>query len=391
MPKICVDAGHNNSGADTGAQGNGLFEQHLNLDIALRLQTLLKVNGFQVVMTREGDFVQGDHSSINASLQTRCAIANREKADLFVAIHCNAGGGTGVEVFAVPGGRAEKCAGRVLDRLIEICKFTNRGVKTDRNFYVLVNTVMPAILTENGFIDNKNDAEKLKDPEFRQKIAIAHAKGICDYFGQMYVESTKDVLNVKPKNIPILGKETITLDQCQAYIGKRNPDAPNLLSYYIKYGDMLGIKWGYAVAQMLHETGFLKFGGDVLPGQNNFAGIGATGGGAVGASFTTPDEGVLAHLEHLYAYASAKPLPAGLPKVDPRFDLVSRGSYPNWQDLDGHWAVPGNGYGDAIVRIYDEMMREQAGEHQATESRAIDLLRRILEMLLEFFKGSKNG
>jgi N-acetylmuramoyl-L-alanine amidase len=70
-------------------------------------------------------------------------------------------------------------------------------------------------------------------------------------------------------------------------------------------------------------------------GQNNFAGIGATGGDVRGASFSTPEEGVLAHLQHLYAYATTNPLPTQYSLVDPRFHLVQRGSAPTWTALNG--------------------------------------------------------
>lgn len=200
MPKICIDPGHNSSGADTGVEGSGLYEQSLTLDIASRLKSLLVYNGFEVVMTREGDFVNGAHGTVNESLKTRCDIANAFGADLFVSIHINSGGGTGTEVYALPGGRAVVAAQRVLNRLIYACGWTNRGVKIDREFYVLVHTDMPAILTENGFIDTQSDAAKLADPNFRQVIAVAHAKGICDYFGILYKEmlqgGTTEVKNI---------------------------------------------------------------------------------------------------------------------------------------------------------------------------------------------------
>jgi N-acetylmuramoyl-L-alanine amidase len=156
----------------------------------------------------------------------------------------------------------------------------------------------------------------------------------------------------------ILGKETLTVEQCKQYLLKNNPNAPEVIASYKKFGNILGIKWGYAVAQMMKETNYLKFGGDVKPQQNNFAGIGAVGGGAVGASFSSIDDGVLAHLEHLFAYASTAPLPEGLSMLDPRFNLVKRGSCPNVEDLNGHWAVPGVGYGESIISIYNRISAE---------------------------------
>ena len=190
---------------------------------------------------------------------------------------------------------------------------------------------------------------------------------------------------------PILGGEAITLEQCRKFLLRYNPDAPDIIPFYKTYGELLGIRWGFAVAQMIKETGYLKFGGDVMPTQNNFAGIGAVGEGAKGAVFSTPDEGVLAHLEHLYAYCSTERLPVGIPKLDPRFELVKRGSCPNWEDLNGHWAVPGNRYGEDIVTIYEKMASEVVTslpfEHKATT-----LLRKILAIIIGLFynDNSKN-
>ncbi len=189
MPKICIDPGHNKSGIDTGAQGCGLFEQDLTLDIGLRLKPLLEANGIEVVMTRTGEKVPGNYSSVSGSLKARCDIANNANVDLYVSIHINAGGGTGSEVWVVStGGRAEKLAKSVLSRLVSQCGWSNRGVKT-ANDYVLKYTNAPAILTESGFIDTPSDARKLSDPNFRQAIAVGHAQGICDYLGITYNES----------------------------------------------------------------------------------------------------------------------------------------------------------------------------------------------------------
>ena len=199
MPICCVDPGHNKSGIDTGAQGCGLFEQDITLDIALKLKPLLESNGIQVVMTRTSDRVPGNYTTVAGSLQSRCDISDNAKADLFVSIHCNAGHGTGTEVWVVSeGGRAEKAAKAVLASLIEYCGWANRGIRT-ANDYVLRNTIAPAILTENGFIDTIGDAVKLSSPSFRQDIAIAHAKGICDYFGIQYkgVDSVAEVVTPK--------------------------------------------------------------------------------------------------------------------------------------------------------------------------------------------------
>jgi len=97
--------------------------------------------------------------------------------------------------------------------------------------------------------------------------------------------------------------------------------------------------------------GWFRFGGQVLQEQNNFCGLGAVNGGATGATFDTPQLGVRAQIQHLKAYANAEPLVNE--RVDPRFALVTRGCAPCWEDLNGRWAVPGDSYGQDILRLYD--------------------------------------
>jgi len=194
MPTIVLDPGHQGSGVDTGATGNGLREQDITLAICRELYALLQYNGFTVITTREGDFVNGPHSTLNESLQTRVNIAENAKADLFVSVHVNAGGGTGEEVLiAGTGGRAEQAANKVYAQINRISGWANRGVKV-QNIYVLKQTSMPAILTENGFIDSASDSAKLKDPAFIKSLAVAHAKGVCEYFGLTYREQAQKVV-----------------------------------------------------------------------------------------------------------------------------------------------------------------------------------------------------
>ncbi|MBC2723481.1 N-acetylmuramoyl-L-alanine amidase [Desulfosporosinus sp.] len=435
--KVCIDPGH--GGYDPGAMAYGLKEKDLTLDICLKLKPLLEFNGINVTLTREGDYAVGhNENNLNGELWARVNKAESAKVDLFVSVHINAGGGTGVEVLIIgPGGRAEKAAKKVLPFLVQAGGWANRGVKT-QNVMVLRETSMPAILTENGFIDKEADVAKLREPNFRQTLAVAHAKGICDYFGIKYreeissqpnpsvmyrvilddkqtmalssqdnaifevkkavdsgqalkgvVQRTSDDVNIfvydpAPNVVktPIMGIETITIMQCSQFLLKHNPNAPDIIPFYKKNGEILGLRWGYAVAQMIKETGYLKFNGAVKAEQNNFAGIGAVGGGAQGATFSTKEEGVLAHLEHLFAYASKSPLPVAIPKVDPRFDLVTRGSCPNWEDLNGRWAVPGNGYGEDIVRIYNLIAKEViSGDIEETS-----ILKKIYKLISDYYE-----
>lgn len=439
--KLCIDPGH--GGYDSGAVGNGLQEKDLTLDICLKLKSILEYNGINIILTRAGDYAPDYQNNLNGDLSARVQVAEAAQVDLFLSVHINAGGGTGVEVLiSGTGGRAETAANKVLPYLVQAGGWANRGVKT-QNLFVLRETSMPAILTENGFIDQVKDAVNLKDPNFRQSLAVAHAKGICDYFevqfkepvpsteqstpNVMYriildgkqtmalssqenaitavkeavdhgqstkgiVQRTSDGVNVFEYVAPsaaqktsIMGVETMTVEQCRQFLIKNNPSAPDIIPFYKRKGELLGIRWGYAVAQMILETGYLRFSGDVKADQNNFVGIGAIGGGVPGASFSTQEEGVLAHLEHLFAYASIEPLPTGIPKVDPRFDLVKRGSCPNWEDLNGIWAVPGLKYGEDIVKIYDEIAKEQISSNTGETS----LLKKIYKQIADYFKGVK--
>jgi len=194
-PKACLDPGH--GGYDPGACGNGIQEKDETLDIALRLRPLLIFNGIEVVMTRDGDYAPGHlEHDLNGELQKRVYIAEAFGADLFVSIHINAGGGTGEEVLVQHfGGDAKRCADIMTPLLTQVGGWACRGVK-EQNVMVLRETSMPAILTESGFIDSVADTAKLKDPNFRQAIAIAHAKGICSYFGITYKEKgSEDVLD----------------------------------------------------------------------------------------------------------------------------------------------------------------------------------------------------
>ena len=113
-----------------------------------------------------------------------------------------------------------------------------------------------------------------------------------------------------------------------------------------------GVKAEIAFTQCMKETGFLKYGGDVLPNQYNFAGIGATGG-VHGAKFKNVRTGIRAQVQHLKAYASTSPLKNAC--VDPRFNYVTRNTAPyvEWlgikENPNGHGWASAKNYGYDIV------------------------------------------
>ncbi|MGD6775892.1 N-acetylmuramoyl-L-alanine amidase [Sutcliffiella horikoshii] len=178
----------------------------------------------------------------------------------------------------------------------------------------------------------------------------------------------------KPTGLSIEGKSALKAEELDTFVKGINPNAPLLGEYYIELGKAYNIRGDVAFAQAIHETNYFRFTGIVNPNQNNYAGIGATGGEVRGAAFATPEEGVLAHIQHLYAYANRKQLPTTYPKVDPRFDLVTRGIATGWIDLNGRWAVPGTQYGQLILKIYEKMLEETITVKQEELEKMRDML-----------------
>ncbi len=175
--KIYIDAGH--GGSDPGAVGNGLREKDLTLTISKRIKAYLDNNysGHNARLSRTGDTTM--------SLSQRTNAANNWGADYFLSVHINAGGGTGYEDYIYSGGVSSKTAS-IRDTIhVEVVKqisnVRNRGKKR-ANFHVVRETRMPAMLSENLFIDTKADANKLKDSKFLDKVAKGHAIGLAKAF-----------------------------------------------------------------------------------------------------------------------------------------------------------------------------------------------------------------
>jgi hypothetical protein len=117
---------------------------------------------------------------------------------------------------------------------------------------------------------------------------------------------------------------------------------------YVEEAAAEGINSDVAFCQMVHETDYLRFGGAARAWQNNFCGLGVTGGGRGGLSFPSVRIGVRAHVQHLKAYANAEPLHQKC--VDPRFALVRRARAPFVEDLAGAWAADPQ-YGVKLRRL----------------------------------------
>jgi hypothetical protein len=158
---------------------------------------------------------------------------------------------------------------------------------------------------------------------------------------------------------PIKGIWSGTGDRLASYLLAICPSprftvpTPVIADLYVRYCAEAGLRADLLWAQMILETGYGMYEGDVSPEQNNYAGIGATGGGVAGAAFLTPEAGVMAQVAHMVAYVyTSSPVEWANSTTDPRFDLVSpRGAASVLADLNGRWAVPGTAYGQSIEAI----------------------------------------
>lgn len=175
MVKIFIDPGH--GGMDSGAVGNGLYEKNVTLQIARRINEIL-LNEYSGVTTRLSR--TGDQT---VSLSQRTNAANAWGADFYLSVHINSGGGTGYEDFIYPGSGTPTTTYQtnIHQEVMKLVDFVDRGRK-QANFHVLRVSNMPALLTENGFIDNSSDAAKLKQTDFIDRIARGHVNGLVRSF-----------------------------------------------------------------------------------------------------------------------------------------------------------------------------------------------------------------
>jgi len=202
-PTVVIDPGH--GGIDEGTKWYGLAEKDVTLDVAQRLERLLKGTPVQTVLTRRDD--------VYVSLPDRVEIANRlgetNSNVIFVSIHFNQAAEEsvdGIETYyadqKIPPAtdwtwvgffnrpedaeldRGENLAadlqGALSSRMLE----ANRGIKS-RSLYVVRHTLMPAVLVEGGFLSNKIENQMLRNDSYRDRIAEGIAAGILSYTQNM--------------------------------------------------------------------------------------------------------------------------------------------------------------------------------------------------------------
>ena len=172
---VCIDAGH--GGDDVGAILDKRYEKDDTFEIAKLVKKYLKKQNVKVIMTRKKDK--------SVSLEERCKIKKKKKADFFVSIHRNsAKTGNGIEIWCNSSKREEdtNLANTILEKLQNTEIQKNRGVKygtingENSDYYVLKNTNMPSCLIELGFITDEKDNQLLDS--HKKEYAKAIADGI---------------------------------------------------------------------------------------------------------------------------------------------------------------------------------------------------------------------
>lgn len=169
---VVIDAGH--GGHDNGGQWGRVYEKHLALDTAYRLESKLKSLGYQTVMTRRSDYF--------ISLPQRVHTANRYRNSIFVSIHYNytwKQDVSGLETF-YSSEEGRRLAQLVQSNLIRRTRTVDRSAKYAR-FYVIRHATVPAILVEGGFVSNATERDRMKSGWFRESIAQGIVDGIQRY------------------------------------------------------------------------------------------------------------------------------------------------------------------------------------------------------------------
>ncbi|WP_206026129.1 N-acetylmuramoyl-L-alanine amidase [Roseimicrobium sp. ORNL1] len=170
---VILDPGH--GGHDRGAAIGYVFEKHLALDTARRVEQLLRAQGLKVIMTRSSD--------VFIPLPGRSSKGNSVRDAVFVSIHYNysrGGSGNGLETFYCHND-SYKLAGYIQAYIIQESRLSNRGVK-HANYHVIRETSKnPAVLVECGFVSNSSERAAMMTGLYRERLAVGIAKGILAY------------------------------------------------------------------------------------------------------------------------------------------------------------------------------------------------------------------
>jgi len=188
---VCVDPGH--GGTDPGKVGiNGQLEKDINLAIAKKLKTYLEASDVTVVLTRDKDmglYSSGDAHKKMADMRKRCQLIEEVKPDLVISIHQNSYHEEyvhGAQVFYYGTSEPGKALAELIQKkMIDYVDPENRRqAKANESYYILKKTNVPIAIVECGFLSNWEEAKKLQDPGYQNKIAWAVAMGMISYMNQ---------------------------------------------------------------------------------------------------------------------------------------------------------------------------------------------------------------
>lgn len=189
---VIVDAGH--GGDDGGAIGiDGTVEKDINLDIALKLEKILKFYGFNVIMTRTQDVMTCDDGLDSlrkrkiSDIHNRFELMRKNPDAIFISVHHNKfedSSQHGTQVFYSGNDERSKELAEAIQTSVTLTlqRKNDRVVKkSGSGIYLLYHAKIPAVLVECGFISNSDEVKKLKDESYRMKLAILIADGLLKY------------------------------------------------------------------------------------------------------------------------------------------------------------------------------------------------------------------
>lgn len=192
IPTIIIDAGH--GGEDGGAIGiDGTIEKNLNLEIALKLNDVLSVMGYETRMVRISDIsiYNGNPKTLRekkvSDIRNRTAIMEEYENCLYVSIHQNKYDDAsiwGAQTFYSPNNEQSKKLAQFIQSSIatELQPENKRQIKqSGTSIYVLYNATKPAVMVECGFISNPNELSQLKIEEYQSKMAFSILSGLINY------------------------------------------------------------------------------------------------------------------------------------------------------------------------------------------------------------------
>ncbi len=381
---VALDPGH--GGTDPGATGNGLRECDLNWKIVQYCAAELQAKGYDYYITvTEAEFKD----------EKRAALSRKERIDrawnagcqAVVSFHINSGGGTGALVIVPSNSTLYKdvyqdgqaFGNSVLtklqavgmtganNRLLSSSDYDGYGILLYSGQYGIL-----GVIIEHGFIDNASDAAKFKSETALKNMGVADAQAIMGKWPTSKKQTS---------GTPIMGSSSTNREGMARWFAATCPgnwscrfsssspyyakDAESFIKKVYASKGVSSLKaFAYAVwdqatsegvrpevllAQVIVETGWLKFGGDVQPDQCNFGGLGATGNGVRGESFSTVATGLLAQSQHLKGYATSAKLNNTC--VDSRYKYINPLGKANdsVEGLAGTWAADKE-YGTKLVK-----------------------------------------